>query len=45
MKKPGEKSTVLWHIHELLSPDDVPVITDGIGTPDPDPRNLVKWCF
>ena len=19
--------------------------TDGIGTPDPNPRNLVNWCF
>ena len=21
------------------------VIADGIGAPDPDPRNLVNWCF
>ena len=21
------------------------VITDGIGTPDPNPMNLVNWCF
>ena len=21
------------------------VITDGIGTPDPTPIDLVKWCF
>ena len=20
-------------------------VTDGIGTPDPNPRNLVNWCF
>ena len=20
-------------------------LTDGIGTPDPNPRNLVNWCF
>ena len=20
-------------------------LTDGIGTPDPDPRNLVNWCL
>ena len=22
-----------------------PLITDGIGTPDPNPVNLVNWCF
>ena len=21
------------------------LVTDGIGTPDPNPRNLPNWCF
>ena len=30
------------HTRRRLSP---PRLTDGIGAPDPNPINLVNWCF
>ena len=31
-----------WNVLDFVREE---YITDGIGTPNPNPRNLVNWCF
>ena len=39
LRRPGRRSGA------RLPREELPSLTDGIGTPDPNLRHLVNWCL